>query len=146
MNAKERIALAQGVIEAFNRSDWEAAAAPFTDNAIYNEVGTGRQIDGPASFIEAWQGWKEALPDAEGTVTNAVASGNTVLLEITWEGTQDGPLAGPGGTIPPTGRRQVTPAAMVITFKGEKIQESRHYFDMLSLLQQLGAVPEPAQA
>ena len=41
------------------------------------------------------------MPDVKGSVTNAVASGNTVVLEVTWEGTHTGPLAGPKGAIPP---------------------------------------------
>lgn len=146
MGEQERIATARGVVDAFNRDNWEAVGAPLAPNAVYKEIGTGRQLDGPEAMVEAWQGWKTALPDATGTVTNAIASGDTVLLEISWEGTQDGPLAGPGGTIPPSGKRQVTPAAFVCTFEGEKIREIRHYFDMLALLQQLGAVPALAHA
>ena len=84
------------------------------------------------------------MPDATGTVTNALASGNTVTLQVTWEGTQTGPLKGPMGTIPASGRRQVTPAAWILTFEGEKIKESHHYFDMLSLLTQIGAIPGEA--
>ncbi len=44
-----------------------------------------------------------------------------------------------GRTIPPSGKRQTTRAAQVLTFEGDKIKESRPYFDMLSLLQQIGA-------
>ena len=80
--------------------------------------------------------------DAKGTVTNALASGNTAVLEITWEGTQTGPLVGPGGTIPPSGKRQVTPAAFLMTFEGDRIKEGRQYFDSMTLLQQLGAAPQ----
>jgi predicted ester cyclase len=74
-------------------------------------------------------------------VTNAIASGNTVAQEITWEGTQSGPLQGPGGTIPATGKRAVVPAVQVLTFEGDKIKETRHYFDMMGMLQQLGVGP-----
>ena len=75
-------------------------------------------------------------------MTNAVASGNTVTQEITWEGTQTGPLVGPGGTIPPSGKRQVTRAAWIAIIEEGKIKESRQYFDMMALLQQLGAAPQ----
>ena len=81
------------------------------------------------------------MPDATGTVTNALASGNTVTLQVTWEATHAGPLEGPMGTIPASGKRQVTPAAWILTFEGEKIKESHHYFDMLNLLAQIGALP-----
>jgi predicted ester cyclase len=80
------------------------------------------------------------MPDAKGTVTSALASGNTVALEIIWEGTHTGPLEGPTGTIPASGKRQVTPAAQILIFEGDKIKENHHYFDMMSLLKQIGAL------
>ena len=82
------------------------------------------------------------MPDAKGAVTNSLASGNTVTLEITWTGTHTGPLVSPAGTIPASGKSQTTPAAWILEFEGEKIKESRHYFDMVTLLSQIGAMPQ----
>jgi ketosteroid isomerase-like protein len=48
---------------------------------------------------------------------------------------------------PPTGGRhgtaaeQTTRTSWVLTFEGDKITNSRHYFDMLSMMQQLGVIP-----
>ena len=133
--------IAREVVDAFNASDWERTKALMTPDYLYNEVGTQRRIQGPEEVVAVLQGWKEAMPDVTGTVTNAFASGNTVTLEVTWEGTHTGPLEGPTGTIPASGKRQVTPAAWILTFEGEKIKESHHYFDMLNLLAQIGAIP-----
>ena len=44
-------------------------------------------------------------------------------------------------TLPTRRRTQVTPAAWILIFEGEKMKESHHYFDMLSLLTQIGAIP-----
>jgi len=82
------------------------------------------------------------MPDVKGTVTGAVAGDNQVVLELTWRGTQTGPLVTPGGTIPASGKSQATPAAWVFDFTGDKIMESRQYFDMMSLMQQIGAIPQ----
>ena len=68
---------------------------------LYDEVATSRRLNGVGDIIPCWQAWKGAMPDVKGSVTNAVASGNTVVLEVTWEGTHTGPLAGPKGAIPP---------------------------------------------
>lgn len=138
--------IARDVVDAFNNDDWARSEAPLTPATLYNEVGTQRRLHGPAEIIPALQGWKQAMPDVKGTITNAVASGNTVTLEITWEGTQTGALEGPGGTIPASGKRQITPSAWIFEFDGEKIKESRHYFDMMSLLQQIGALPQAQPA
>ncbi len=133
--------IAREAVEAFNASDWERSKAILTPDYVYNELGTQRRIEGPEEVVAAMQVWKEAMPDVVGTVTNTFVSGNTVTLQVTWEGTQTGPLEGPMGTIPASGRRQVTPAAWIFTFEGEKIKESHHYFDMMTLLTQIGAMP-----
>jgi steroid delta-isomerase-like uncharacterized protein len=139
---QELIRIAKEAVESFNNDDLKRASA-LLGAGVYNEVGTGRQLRGEAEILPALQGWRKAMPDVKGTVTNAVASGNTALLEVTWEGTQTGPLDGPGGTLPPSGKRQTTPAAWVFEFDGDKIKESRQYFDMMSFMQQLGAMPQP---
>lgn len=140
MAEQDRIAIARGVVDAFNVGDLERSVAPQA-SGLYNEVGTQRRLSGRNEILEALKGWKQAMPDVTGKVTKANAIGDTVLLEITWEGTQTGPLQTPGGTIPPSGKRQVTPSAWIFEFDGDKIRESRHYFDMVAFLQQIGAMP-----
>jgi steroid delta-isomerase-like uncharacterized protein len=132
--------IAREAVDAFNASDWERTKALVTSDYLYNEVGTHRRIQGSEEAVATLQGWKQAMPDAKGTVTSAVASGNTVALEITWEGTQTGPLQSPSGTIPASGKRQVTSAAQILIFEGDKIKENHHYFDMMGLLKQIGAL------
>lgn len=141
MTEQDLIKTARSVLDAFNDNDWGRYGSLLTPNALYNEVGTQRRLQGVAEIVQGLQGWKEAMPDVKGTVTNAFANVDRAVLEITWEGTHTGPLAGPGGTIPASGKRQVTPSAWVFDFDGDKIRESRNYFDMLALLQQIGTVP-----
>ena len=62
-----------------------------------------------------------------------------MVLEIMWEGIQTGELATAQGTIPATGKRQRTPAAFVFVYEGGQLAESRHDFEMLTYLQQVGA-------
>ena len=38
------------------------------EKAVYDEVGTSRCLQGLDAVIPALQGWKEAMPDANGTV------------------------------------------------------------------------------
>jgi predicted ester cyclase len=71
-----------------------------------------------------------------------VASGDTAVLEVTWKGTQTGPLTTAAGTIPASGKSQETPAAVFYVFEGAKIKASRHYFDAMTLLKQIGAEPK----
>jgi steroid delta-isomerase-like uncharacterized protein len=138
---QDLIKVARGVVNAFNAGDWDACKAALVSDSVYDEIGTSRRIQGVAAIIPALQAWKQAMPDVKGTVNQAFASGDTVVLEITWNGTQTGPLQGPSGTIPATGKQQTTRAGWVLNFEGGKIKDSRHYFDMLSFMQQLGVIP-----
>ena len=141
MAEQDLIKVAHGLVDAFNRSDWEGCKAALAADALYDEVGTSRRLQGVGQIIQSLQGWKGAMPDVTGTVTNAFATGNTAVLEVTWQGTHTGPLPGPTGTLPATGKRQTTRSGWLLNFDGARIKESRHYFDMLSFMQQIGALP-----
>jgi predicted ester cyclase len=86
-----------------------------------------------------FQGWAAAFPDSRATFHGAVAAGNTVVLEITWAGTHQGPLETPGGRLAPTGKRIEIRACMVLELSGEQVRIERHYFDMATLLRQIAA-------
>jgi steroid delta-isomerase-like uncharacterized protein len=142
LTADELAKVARDQIDAFNKGDWEQTRALLTSDVSYHEFGTERKVEGPDQIIELFKGWKTAFPDAAGTVTNSVASGNTAVLEVTWKGTHTGPLVTAAGTIPASGKHQETPAAVFYAFEGAKIKASRHYFDAMTLLKQIGAEPK----
>ena len=142
LTTDEIVKLARKQVEAFNSGDWEQMRAMLSSDSRYEELGTQRKIEGPDQIVELFKGWKTAFPDAVGTVTSALATGDTAALEVTWKGTHTGPLGTAEGTIPASGKRQETPAAFFLTFEGDKIKESRHYFDSMTLLKQIGAQPK----
>jgi steroid delta-isomerase-like uncharacterized protein len=139
LTTDEIVKLARRQVDAFNTGDWEQLQAGLAADSRYDELGTQRKIEGPDKIIELFKAWKTAFPDAVGTVTSAMASGNKAALEVTWKGTHSGPLVTAEGTIPASGKRQETPAAFLFTFEGGKVKESRHYFDSMTLLKQIGA-------
>lgn len=128
---------ARSMVEAFNTANWDLASN-LLGSSTYTEHGTQRTLQG-ADIIEAMQGWRAAMPDVEGTITSALEVGDQVALEVTWHGTHTGPLATPDGEIPPSGKSQTTPGVWIFDFEGDSVKESRHYFDMLTFLQQVGA-------
>jgi steroid delta-isomerase-like uncharacterized protein len=140
--ADKMVKVAREQVEAFNDGDWERMRAELAPDARYDEYGTGRKADGPEKLVELYKGWKQAFPDAAGTVTGACASGDTAALEVIWKGTHTGPMTTAEGTIPASGKRQETPGAIFYSFEGDKIKEVRQYFDSLTLLKQIGAQPK----
>jgi steroid delta-isomerase-like uncharacterized protein len=141
LTADAMIKIAREQVNAFNSGDWEALRAGLAPDARYDELGTQRMVSGHEKIIELFKGWKQAFPDAVGTVKSALASGDKAALEVTWKGTHTGPLVTATGTISASGKSQETPAAYILTFAGDKITEGRHYFDSLTLLKQIGAQP-----
>ncbi len=139
LTAEAMIKIAREQVDAFNNGDWGRVQATLAADARYHELATQRKVEGPEKIVELFKGWKTAFPDAAGTVTSAVGGGNMAALEVTWKGTHTGPLETAEGTIPASGKRQETPAAYFFTFEGDKVKESRHYFDSMTLLKQIGA-------
>jgi steroid delta-isomerase-like uncharacterized protein len=127
---------ARSYVQAFSDADWGRFETRLTPGSVYDEIGTGRRAEGREQIVELFKGWKETMPDAVGTVSAAVESGNEVALEVTWKGT----MTGPWGDTPATGKTQTTRAAMFLTFDGDAVSECRQYFDSLGLLQQLGVM------
>ncbi len=136
----EPAALAVAVIEMFNVADWDAMKAACAPDVVYAETGTGRRIEGIDPCLDLWAGWRTAMSDVTGTVGRFMGDGSTVVMEITWRGTHDGPLGTPDGAIPATGNRVTIAATQWQEHRDGRIQAIDHHLDILSLLAQVGAV------
>jgi predicted ester cyclase len=85
------------------------------------------------------QGIMDAFPDGQVEVERAFGQGDLGCLQVRFEGTHTGPLAGSGGAeIPPTGRRVEFPYCIVVRFEDGKAVELDEYYDQLDLLTQIG--------
>ena len=141
MSTQDFTRVVDDLIDAFNKDDWQRFSAGVARDVRYEETGTQRRVQDRDAYVQLCQGWKQAFPDTKGTIRNTVANGNTVATEVTWEGTHTGPLEGPGGTLPPSGKQIAVQAAFWFTFQESQIQEIHHHLDVLRLLQQIGAIP-----
>jgi steroid delta-isomerase-like uncharacterized protein len=87
-----------------------------------------------------------AIPDFRHQITDVVSSGDLVAIRGVASGTHSGPLAGPAGEIPASGRSISFDFAAFARVEDGLIREFRGYWDAMGLMQQMGAVPEPAAA
>jgi len=122
----------------FGASNWTEYKAVFTNEVVYEEYATGTRAKGPDACVQAAQKWKRAFPDARGTLMTSAISGDTVTVEIQWEGTHTGSLESPFGAIGPTNKRVSVNAVEVFKMRDGKIVQDHHYFDLLTILTQLG--------
>jgi steroid delta-isomerase-like uncharacterized protein len=138
MSQRSLIDIAKGPNIAYGKKDWEGVRASVTPDVHYDEIATHRKMKGVDPFLAVLQGWAKAFPDSKATHHNAVSGGTTVVLELTWHGTHTGPLQTPEGSIAATGKPIEIPACMVVEIGDGKAKSIRHYFDMATLMQQLG--------
>src|SRR5205823_3512365 len=99
MSQQSLVDAAKAPTIAYNNKDWKAVKAAVTPDFLYDEVATQRKIQGVDQVIAAWQGWGTAFPDSKATFHNAYASGDTVVLEVTWP-------SNPGKPCPSPARRR----------------------------------------
>jgi steroid delta-isomerase-like uncharacterized protein len=133
------IEIAKAAVTAYNEKDWSKGKDILAADAVYDEKGTRRRIQGAGEIIEAWQGWAKAFPDSKATFVRAFESGDTAVLELVWKGVHTGPLQTPTGTIPPSNKPIELPACQIVQVEGGKVKSATHYFDMLTMLTQIGA-------
>jgi len=104
--------------------------------------GTYNGID---AFLGYVQGYITGFPDAKLNPTHIVESGDLVIVEGEYTGTNTGPMATPQGTMPATGKSIRLPYADVFEVKNGKIAKHRTYFDQMTFLGQLGMLPAPTK-
>ena len=139
MTDKSVADLAKEQVLAYNEKDWDRARAALAPEVVYEEVGTHRKLKGVDDVLTAWKGWATAISDSRATFQSELVSGNTAVLEITWTGIHDGPLQTPNGEIAPTGKKIELRAIQVVDVANDRVKSVRQYFDMGTLLQQIGA-------
>ena len=81
---------------------------------------------------------REAFPDWRSTVDELIVDGDTVAARWTVRGTQQQPFMG----IPATGRAITMQECGFLTFREGQLVEIRRVADELSMLRQLGVLPE----
>jgi steroid delta-isomerase-like uncharacterized protein len=133
--------IVQGFYEAFGEGDLDAAMAVFADGVQVTDPDLGT-VEGRAAMREYLDGFKVPLPDARAIVKRIFEAGDTVIVEGRFTGTNTGPLEGPDGELPPSGRTVDLPFADFSRLEDERIVEYRTYYDQATLFTQLGLTEE----
>jgi steroid delta-isomerase-like uncharacterized protein len=144
--AGSEIDVARATIDCFNTGDWDRLRQLHSPDCVEEELSTERTLHGFDEMLDAAQGWKRAFPDGKGTVSVAFSDGPMAVLEIEWEGTNTGPMQTPtGDEMPATGRSGHVKACQVFEVHDGRVTSTRHYFNLMTILSQLG-VDAPTSA
>jgi steroid delta-isomerase-like uncharacterized protein len=126
-------------VETFwNNGDHSAIGDLMATNAVIHSPPVG-----DTAGLKQFNGMlRAAFPDWHSTPEELFAEGDAVVERWTGRGTQRGEFQG----IAPTDRRVEVPGVVFYRIRDGKIVEFRGSFDALAMLQQLGAIPQPAPA
>jgi steroid delta-isomerase-like uncharacterized protein len=135
---QEIVAIARTLLDVYNARDFDRLDSAIAPDGEYRNVASGEVFRGAEGVKQYQRNWATAFPESQVEITNLVGCGETVTMEYIGRGKQTGPLNTPQGTIPPTGREVELALCDVLTVRGGKIAGGRTYFDLASLMRQLG--------
>jgi steroid delta-isomerase-like uncharacterized protein len=144
MSTEENKAVVRRIWEAFNKGQ-EAAMAALDELCTPDYVWHGPGVFGDmdvAAIKQMMPAFFTAFPDQRYTVEDLIAEGDKVVSCYTFRGTHQGEFLG----VPATGKVATWTGILISRFAGGKDVEDWESFDALGLLQQLGAIPQMAQA
>jgi steroid delta-isomerase-like uncharacterized protein len=141
MSEEDNIRIVEKYYEALNAHDvrrlTEYQAPGYTLQAPGLPGPVGASED--AAYI---QGFFDAFPDLRFELTQKIAQDDLVVVNWVGKGTHKGPLRTPtGASLPATGKQASTLGSNTIEFENGKVLHSWVYFDMATLLAQLGLMP-----
>ena len=121
------------VDEVWNGRNYEAAADLYGENYV-NTFGAG-----PSARVEPIRRHHQAFPDLHLDVEELIVAGDTVVIRLTFRGTDTGGYLG----RPPTGRAVEEWVVDIMQFEGDRVVREWIGADKLGLFIQLGVVDDP---
>jgi steroid delta-isomerase-like uncharacterized protein len=130
--------------EGVNSGDMDTAVSVFADDCVNTSpYGT---LHGTEALRQMGEAFAAAAPDNRLEAHHTWEDGDTVVVEGLYTGTHTGPLAGPSGVIPATGRSFSLPYVDIFQARDGRFVSHRIYWDNAAFLAQLGLLPAPADA
>ena len=130
------------MIAAWNAHDLDRVLALYSDDPAYEEVTLGEVHRGRAAVRAFFAGGFAAFPDLRFELLSAFVAGERAAAEWTMSGTHDGDFTG----LPATHKPFAVRGASVFELAGDTLHRQRDYWDLATLLTQLGVMPRPAGA
>jgi steroid delta-isomerase-like uncharacterized protein len=130
--------------EAFNQRDFEAMTRQYAERISWSDHAQGRTFTTPQEFRDDFlAGWVRSSSDIRVSDPRYLDAGQAVVCTFTVTGTHDGPL----GPFPATGRPFALPLCELWHFDADgRVVGGDLYYDQVSLLTQLGLMPQPSSA
>lgn len=132
-------AFVRSAYAAAERMDLEGWKACFSDDGVFTDQSIGVTYKGDDLDYPVRQ-YGTAFGNMHRELYDMWTVGETVIVRLALQGTQDGPLATPFGTIPATGKRMDAPCADIFDLEDGKIKRFDCYPEGSIILTQLGVI------
>ena len=127
--------ISQKTTDAINRHESKVVAAYYDDNAVVYDPVYPEPLRGRKSIEKDAADTFRAIPDLHITTRTILEKDNTVAAAYTLSGTNTGPLIGPEGEIPPTGKTVNVAIAVFSLFNDQdRIVEEHRYYNVADML------------
>jgi steroid delta-isomerase-like uncharacterized protein len=126
-------------MESENRHEFDVTMATF-DHPRYELIGTGDVYDGEGEVSAYFKETREAFPDQTNEPIAFHHADDAVIVEFWLRGTHQGDLRG----LPATGRSFECRMTAFFLFEEDRLIGERVYFDMATIMRQLGVAHDPA--
>jgi len=129
--------------------DIPAWIACFNSDGVFVDESVGMTYTGPNEVAFPVENYGRAFSDMHRELYEVYVRGDDVIVELALQGTHDGPLWLPQGTLPPTGNPMDAPCCDVFRLKDRRIQLFDCYpsgtviLGQLGVLANLGALLQP---
>src|SRR5579872_1418341 len=129
--------LVRRLFDAIEARDVEQVRAMYTADCKY--VRSDGVSVGPEAIAAYLDGIVAAFPDHAYRIEAAHVAGDVITVDLSDTAAHTEPYLSPNlGLIAPTGKRFELRIAEVIRFEGELVASQHEYYDLLSLLRQVG--------
>ncbi len=140
MPALDNVTVARTFHGAWDERNPDRGAAVIAEDCEFVDVPRGEIQHGPEGYRHDYERWRTAFPDGTVEITNVIAEGEWVVVEFTNSGMNTGPLRTAIGDFPPTKRKIEVSYCSVMQIKDGKVISGRDYYDVSTILSQLGLV------
>ncbi len=140
MSAEQNKSIIYRWVEAaWNHGDFSTASQLYPPTYALHDTSATTPFQGPEGLIGFIRTFRAAMPDLRMTIEEIVAEGDAVAWRFRVQGTQTGALQG----IPPSGRPVDVTGSVFSRFENGRWVEDTSNADQLSMLRQMGLIPQP---
>jgi steroid delta-isomerase-like uncharacterized protein len=142
MSEENKALVRRSFEEVFNQGNLDAVEETFASDHVLHDPTSPEEIQGTEGMRGYVSMYRSAFPDLQQTIEDQFAEGEKVATRLIGRGTHQGELMG----IAPTGNRVGAPGIVINRVSGGKIVESWANYDVMGMMQQLGAIPPPGHS